>query len=101
RAEDAAIALRRSRDRRPDAGVPGRRLHDRAAGPELPVALGRLEHGEPDAILDRSARIEVFELGKVRATRLAADFLETDDRGVADELERGRVVAGHQGIVRG
>jgi hypothetical protein len=98
--EDAAIALRGRRDREPDAGVSGRRLHDRPAGLELAVPLCRLEHGEADAVLHRPAGVEVLELREVRAPGLAAQLLEADDRSVADELECGRVVAGHVGIVR-
>ena len=98
--EDAAVALRRRSDRKPDARVAGRRLHDRPAGLELSVALCRLEHREPDAVLHRAAGVQVLELRELGAARLATDLLEADDRRVADELERGREVAGHAGIVR-
>ena len=65
--EDAAVALLRRRDREADAGVARGRLDDRAAGLQLPVALGRLDHREPDPVLDRAARVQELELREDRA----------------------------------
>ena len=70
--EDEAVALVRGRDREPDAGVAGGRLDDRPARLELPVALGRLDHREPDAVLHRAAGVEVLELREDPARRRAA-----------------------------
>jgi hypothetical protein len=60
--EDAAIALDRRADREADAGVAGGRLDDRAAGPELALAFGRLDHRQPDPVLHRAAGVQVLEL---------------------------------------
>ncbi len=65
--EDAPVALLRRGDREADARVPRGRLDDRAARPELPVTLGRLDHREPDPILVRAARVHELELRQDRA----------------------------------
>ena len=45
-----------------DAGVAARRLQHHLARLELPVGLGRLDHGARDAILDRAGRVHHLEL---------------------------------------
>ena len=62
--EDAAVALERGRDGQAVAGVAGGRLDDRAARLEQAGALGRLDHRQADAVLDRAARVEHLELGQ-------------------------------------
>jgi hypothetical protein len=94
--EDAPVALVRRCDREADAGVPRGRLDDRPAGPQPAVPLGGLDQREADAVLHGSARIEVLELRENRRAGLAAERLEADDRGVADEVEHGRVLAAHR-----
>ena len=93
--EDAAVALLRRRDREPDAGVARGRLDDRAARLELPVALGGLDHREPDPVLVRAARVQELELREDRPGHVARDPVEPDDRRVADQVEHGRVLARH------
>ena len=94
--EDAAVALLRRGDREPDARVAGGRLDDRAAGPELAVALGRLDHREPDAVLVRAARVHELELREDRSRHVLRDAVEPHDRRGADEVEDGRVRRGHR-----
>ena len=94
--EDAAVALLRRRDREPDARVARGRLDDRAAGLELPVALGRLDHREPDAVLVRAARVHVLELREQRRGNVLRDPREPHDRGVPDQVEHGWVLARHR-----
>ena len=60
---DHAIALESRGDREARARVAGGRLDDRAAGPQLPLALGRLDHRDRRAVLDRAARVQVLDLG--------------------------------------
>ena len=60
--EHECVALQHADLREAEAGVAGRRLDDRAAGLQAPVALGRLDHGEADAILDRAAGVLAFQL---------------------------------------
>ena len=93
--EDAAVALERRRDREAGAGVAGRRLHDRPAGLELPLPLRRLDHRDPDPVLDRAAGVQVLELDHDRRGPCGDDPLQPDERRVADELEDGRVLPGH------
>src|SRR5699024_8060167 len=72
--EHATVALLLGDHGQADPGVAGGRLDDGAAGSQLAALLGRLAHAHGDAILDRPARVEVFDLGhhrrRVRAERL-------------------------------
>ena len=94
--EDAAVALDGRGDREAHAGVPARRLDDRPARAQLPLALGRLDHADPDAVLHAPARVHVLELGEQRRAELAPDALEAHERRVPDEVEDGRIVACHR-----
>ena len=93
--EDAPVALLRGRDRQAHAGVARRRLDDRAARPELPVALGRLDHRQPDPVLVRAARVHELELREDPAGNAPRDPVEPDDRRVADQVEDRRILAAH------
>ena len=79
----------------PTPGVARRRLDDRAARTQLPLALGGLDHRHADAILVRAARIQELELGEQRRAGLAPERDQPHDRGVPDQVEDGRVVAAH------
>ena len=46
------ITFRAGDKRQAQAGVPGRRLDDRASWPQFPFELRRFDHGQGDAILD-------------------------------------------------
>ncbi len=95
--EDAAVALDGGGDRQADAGVAGGGLDDGAARPQLAVPLGRLDHGQADPVLDRSARVQVLELGNDAGRQAAGHPLQADQRGVADQVENGGILAGHLG----
>ena len=60
--EDAVVALLLRHHRQPDAGVAGRRLHDRAARLQLAGGLGGLDHPGRDPVLHRAAGVEVLDL---------------------------------------
>jgi len=94
--EDAAVALDRCRDREADPGVPRRGLDDRAARLELSVVLGGFDQRQADAVLERAAGLQIFELGEEHGPAGPAELLEADDRRAADELQHGRVVARHR-----
>ena len=94
--EDAAVALERRDDREARPGVAGGRLHDRPAGLQLPLALGRLDHRDRDPVLDRAARVEVLELGEHRRRARGHDVLEPDERRVAHQLQQRRILASHR-----
>ena len=85
--EDAAVALERGRDGQAVAGVAARRLDDGAARLEQPGPLGGLDHGQPDAVLDRAAGVEHLELGQDERLAIggAEDVQVTRDAGQADE----------------
>ncbi len=93
--EDAAVALQRGRDRKPDAGVARGRLDDRAPRAKLPFALCRLDHRQSDPVLDRTAGVQVLELRQQGGRDLSAEAVESDDRRPTDELEDVRVPARH------
>ncbi len=63
--------------------------------PELPLPLGILDHAEPDPVLDAPARADVLELGEERRAQLDPDSLQPHQRRPADEIQHGRVLAGH------
>src|SRR5262249_44318923 len=98
--EDAPVPLPRRRDRETDSRVPGGRLDDRAAGTELPLALGRLDHREPDPVLVRPAGVPELELGEDRAGHVAGHAGEADDGREADEVDHGGILPGHPGRKR-
>jgi hypothetical protein len=85
-----------------DAGVPGGGLDDGAAGLELPVALGFLDHLRRDAVLDGAAGVHVFQLHEDSGLDALGDVVELDERGVADEIQdRLGVLHGYQLTVLG
>ena len=84
---DHAVALQPRRDREPGAGVARRRLDDRAAGLQPPVALGGLDQRDRDAVLDRAARVERLELGDQPRAHPGTDSRQPDERRVADRVE--------------
>ena len=84
---DDAVALQARGDGQARAGVARRRLDDRAAGLELPVALGGLDERHGDAVLDRSARVERLDLGDDLRGQAGAKARQPDERRVADGVE--------------
>ena len=56
-----------------------------AAGFEQPVALGRVDHRDADAILDRVSRIQALHLGEDLRLDPWGQAVEFDERRVADE----------------
>ena len=63
--EDQVVALGGADERERDARVAARRLDDRRAARLDPaLRLGRLDHRDADAVLDRPARVEHLELGE-------------------------------------
>ena len=102
--EDAAIALERGGDGQAVAGVARGRLDDRPAGLEQAGPLGRLDHREADAVLDRAARVEHLELREeerlpVLGPEVAGHPPDADERRVPDEVEDG-LGEGHPGEYR-
>src|SRR5581483_4608397 len=94
--EDAAVALDRGCDREADARVAGGRLDDRPARPELPLALGGLDHRQADAVLDRAAGVQVLELREHLRAAAGRELRQPNDRRRADELEDRWIAARHR-----
>src|SRR5207244_12481683 len=58
------------------AGVARGRLDDRAAGLELAGPFGLLDHGQPDAVLDAAAGVQLLELGQDRGPNTSCDLVQ-------------------------
>ena len=84
--EDELVALHRRDHGEADAGVAGGRLDDRAAGFQLAGPLGVLDHGQRDAVLDRSAGVGPFRLHP-HFGAVAEQAVDADVRRIADRLE--------------
>ncbi len=93
--QDQPVALEDAHLGQAQAGVAGGGLDDGAAGLQPAVLLGRLDHGERDAVLDRAARVHVLQLEEQLA-RPGVEALQFQHRRVADQVERG-----HDGFGRG
>ncbi|MNF60755.1 hypothetical protein D3C84_423770 [compost metagenome] len=68
------------------AGIAGGGLDYGAAGLEPAVALGAVDHGDADAVLDGAAGVLAFELEKERAGA-GVETGNPHQRGVADQVE--------------
>ena len=87
--EDGAVALARGDQGKPDAGVAGGRLDDRAALLQAPVRLGGVDHSARRPVLDRAARVCRFELQEQPA-RAQVEARDLDERRLANEVEDAR-----------
>ena len=88
--EDHPVALHRRDHRQRDAGVAGRGLDQRVAGPDVAALLGLDDHRQRRAVLDRARGIVAFELAEDDVRRLARNPQQADERRVADGgFERG------------
>ena len=87
--EHAAVAALGSDDGEADPGVAARRLDDRAARLQQPVALGRQDHLQRRAVLGRAAGVRGLHLhGQHAGDPLdLTDPAEPHERGVADQVE--------------
>ena len=85
--EDALVALDAGGLRQARAGVAGGGLDDGAAGLEQAGLLGRLDHADADAILDRAAGLEVLGLAQDGRAHAAPDAAQADERAVADGVQ--------------
>ncbi len=82
--EDAPIALDRRRHGQADPGVAAGRLHDHATRLQQPGPLRRLDHGQRDPVLDRSARIHVLQLADDARRHAIGQAVEGHQWGAAD-----------------
>src|SRR5262249_40320955 len=87
--EDAAVALDGRQHRQADAGIAGRSLDDRAAGPQQAPPLGIGHHGLRDAVLDAAAGILRFNLRVDARRQPLGDTSQSHQRRLADRLQDG------------
>ena len=85
--QDCVVALGTGNPGESDAGVAAGGLDDGGAGLEVAGALGVLDHGEGDAVLDAAAGVEQFEFeGDARLLAFQAGDLQ--ERCVPDEVSQ-------------
>ena len=82
--DDQLVAAGGAGERQADAGVAAGRLDDGGVLVDLAVALGGVDHGHADAVLDRPERVEVLQLGDDGRLGVADDAAQADQRRVAD-----------------
>mgnify|MGYP000318074139 CR=1 FL=1 len=69
-------------------------------GADQARVLGGVEHGHPDAVLDRVGRVEELQLGQDGRPSAVGHAVQPHERGVADGLAVIGVNAGHEaGII--
>ena len=95
--EDRTVAALLGHHGEPHAGVAGRRLYDHTAGLEFAFAFGGVDDACGDAVLGRSARVEVLHLDGDGGFDAVGHMVELDERGVADEFGK-RVVDCHGSV---
>src|SRR5690606_40934055 len=72
--QDQLVALDRGNHGKPDTGVAGGRLDDRATGLEHAVALGVLHHRQSDPVLDGATGIGPFRLDRSEERRVGKEW---------------------------
>jgi hypothetical protein len=83
--EDQAVVTGRADQRQGDPGVAAGRLDDhRAPALDQAIALGAVDHRNPDPVLDRAAGVEVLDLGDDLAGDVGPQAWQGDERRVAD-----------------
>ena len=82
------VAFNRTHKSEPDARVAAGRLEDHFVAGEFARRLGGLNHGFSDAVLHRSAGIGAFEFCPDFDIGIRADPSESNERSIANKLER-------------
>ena len=85
--KDAAIALQCGGDCQTDSGVSAGAFHDGAARPQLALALGLLDDGQPDPILYRTARIDILRLAIDRRSESGSHPGQADEWSPTNGLQ--------------
>ena len=70
-----------------NAGVSRRRFNDGLAGRKGSVGFGILDHGQSDAVFDRTGRVLTFHLPEDAHIRVRAEHGDVNYRRVADYVE--------------
>src|SRR5690625_2196330 len=85
--EDAAVAFRDGHQGEAGAGIAAGAFDYGTAGPQRSVPLGRLNHCEPNAILDGSTGVEVLNFDEDGTVELGEQAIELNKRRIADCAE--------------
>jgi hypothetical protein len=80
------VALLLRHQRQADAGIAGGALDQGGARPDVSCALGCLDHGQADAVLDRTAGVRALEF-QVQLAAAGVELLHLDHRRLADQFE--------------
>ena len=96
--EDHAVPALQGDQGEPDAGVAAGRFDDRAAGAEGAGCLGGIDDPRGDAVFRRPAGVEVFNFREHRRAGARSDVVQSDERGVSDEVGDVRDVT-HEGVL--
>ena len=93
--EDELVAFGRRHEREGDAGVAAGWLDDDGVLLEDAALLGVLNHGHADAVLDAAEGIEKFAFECDGGRQAGGDFVQFDQRRVADGFDDVVVNASH------
>ncbi|MNZ89006.1 hypothetical protein D3C78_1079090 [compost metagenome] len=89
------VALGAADQGQAQASVAGGGFDDGAAGPEATIALGGVDHGQTDTVLDRTAGVLGFEFEK-QCARAGIETADAYQGGIANQFEHGRTgIVGH------
>ena len=88
--QDQRVAFLGGDQRQAETGIPRRRLNNRAARLQLAGTLRFVNHRQRNAILNRAARILVFQLQEQRAGA-GIKLVQLDKRGTANQFGDGVV----------
>src|SRR6266567_3731340 len=85
--ENHFVTAHRCDEREAHAGIAGSAFDDRAAGLEQAFALGFVDHGDADAVLDRAAGIQVIGFDVHLGLAVAGQAIEANEWCMADGFE--------------
>ena len=85
--EDHLVAAHRRHQRQPQSGIARRAFDDRAAGLEQSFALGFIDHGNADAVLHRTARIQIVGLDVHFGLELSGHAVQPHQRRATNRFE--------------
>ena len=85
--EDSAISAHRRGNGHADAGIPGCRLYNRAPRPQQTAALGVFDHRRANTVFHRAAGVQILQLGDQIGADAPGDFVESNQRRPADDLQ--------------
>ena len=89
--DDDLVTASRTNQSQTDTCITGRGFNNRASRIELAGSLSRVNDRRSDTVLDARGRVIELELGQYGGLGVREQFIDLDQRGIADEL--GNVVS--------